>query len=191
MQHPKIREMVVIQLLLGLGLGVYRASLTQSLALRFQFTPAMTGQFMATTAALGVFTNVVVLPTWIQWLKASDRSLLQSSFIILGLCLFGYSFTSSTTELFLVTFPLSMASSIVYTVFSSVMTKVVEMENAGTSIALAHASRTICGIVSPTLAGVLLQKLGFGALGIFGAFMTLCATLGLMWTKEEEKEKEQ
>ncbi|KAJ9465455.1 Tetracycline resistance protein [Diplonema papillatum] len=171
LEKKPVRDLMVVQLLVGLGLSVYRSSFSQALRHHFDLGSEQIGVLMSLGAIVSAVTNVFAIPPASRMLP--ENQLLTISLVAISLCMLTYTQASTLPLLIAVNVPFGVASTFAYTIFSSLMTKSVSASDSGTSIGFGHATRTLCGVVAPTLAGYLYQNLGFGSLGSFAAAASL------------------
>ena len=187
-KKPAVRDLMFLQFFVGMGLSVYRSSFSQALRLRFDLQAHEIGQFMSLAALVSVGSNILLVPVATK--HASETTILYGSIALFGICMVLYAFAGALAHVIAISIPLSAASSLVYTMFSSRMTKSVEQQDSGTSIGLSHATRTLCGVLSPTVAGYIYQDIGFAALGGFSACSAALALIYVSVTAGYRRSKD-
>ena len=175
MGKPAVRDMVILQLIVGLGLSVHSKSFSQVLRVHFELDASTIGQVMSVGGVVSVLTNVVVIPYMSGLIL--EMHALRGAIEVLGMCFLLYAMTYSLPLLFVGSVPLTICSTVIYTLFSTAMSKAVEKSEAGTSIGLGHACRTLCGIASPLIAAYLYEMIGFAAIGGFGLLSCVLAIM--------------
>mmetsp|Transcript_24752 Transcript_24752/g.79715 ORF Transcript_24752/g.79715 Transcript_24752/m.79715 type:complete len:423 (-) Transcript_24752:114-1382(-) len=177
LRRPAVRDLLLINVLVGTAVALQRSSFVMVAPDVFGLDAEQMGFTMSYSAVLAVLVNTFLVG-WISK-RYTELRAVQLAVALLTACFLAYSAVTSFAQLLVLLAPLSAASATLYTVSASAFTKVVEPRHTGTSIGLSHAARTLCGVVAPTAAGVLFERLGFGALGYTSA--ALCA-LGLAFT---------
>ena len=88
---------------------------------------------------------------------------------------------SSIYHMFILAVPMTMSSSLLYTVGTAELTLICK-EQPATAIAWGHATRTGAGIVTPLLGSALLANYGFSSIGATAALMCLLGFVsGEVW----------
>ena len=171
-----VRHLLMLQILVGLGLAIQRAPFSQALQLHFGLGAQEIGLIMSSGAIIGVVVNTFC----VGWLvhRSTEHRVLMGSLVLLVFALGMYALCSSFRALLVLLVPLTAASTVAYTVVGSLSTKVVALQDTGSSIGLSHATRTLVGIFSPTLGSFLLVTVGFWSLGATAA---VCVAVGLAY----------
>lgn len=97
---------------------------------------------------------------------------------IQGICFLGMFYVGhSPNSLLVISIPQSMASTIFYTLSSSIMTKLVRVQDQGTIVSLGHASRSITQVIAPIVGGMIMKQYKFAGVGLLSAFLSFSAGL--------------
>lgn len=171
-EYPRVRDMMIFQLLLGLAFGVYHSMFSLMASDRFSLKASDLGMLQSLGGMLGAFVNVVLM----RWLTDhfSETKLLNGSATLLGVSLYLYTFATTWEHLVALCVPMALGSTIMYTLMTAELTKMVPKEE-GTVIGLTHANRSLAGVVSPSIGGLLFAQFGFSSIGHFGATMVSMA----------------
>jgi len=172
LRRPAIRNILVLKVIAGLGFAVYHSSFATVAQEKFLLSAQDSGLVISYSAGLAILVNTFV----VGWAtnKYSDRAVVKWSLLLLSIAFFVVSFVSSLYELLVLMVPMTLASTSMYTVVTSILTKSVARSETGTVIGLDHATRSLSSVVAPTLGGYMFLYLGYPALGLFGS-----AALGL------------
>jgi predicted MFS family arabinose efflux permease len=178
LRNARVARVLAFQVLLGTAISMYHTTFSIAAATRFGFDASTLGFFQSAGAVLGVLANTLLVGAVIDFFGGNDARVLQLCAAVFAACFVAYALVvSSVTGLFVLGVPFSIASSLFYTVATSALSKSVDNSNAvaGTTIGLGHAARSFCGIVGPTLGGLISQQMQFEAVGIASAAISLAA----------------
>lgn len=182
LRNARVARVLAFQILLGTAISMYHTTFSIAAATRFGFDASTLGFFQSAGAVLGVLANTLLVGAVIDFFGGNDARVLQLCAAVFAACFVAYALVvSSVTGLFVLGVPFSIASSLFYTVATSALSKSVDNSNAvaGTTIGLGHAARSFCGIVGPTLGGLISQQMQFEAVGIASAAISLAALFAI------------
>jgi DHA1 family tetracycline resistance protein-like MFS transporter len=103
--------------------------------------------------------------------RYSDKQLIWGGTVGLSLALLAWAFTPSLWVLLLVQLPIALSGGVLGVVTSSALTKSVYREEVGGTLGLSAALDSLTRVVSPILGGLLIDRLGTPAPGVFGALI--------------------
>eukprot|EP00736_Rhodelphis_marinus_P010402 Rmarinus@m.3208 len=175
-RRKELFPVLSFQLGVFLALGIYSSSVSLMIQERFALDSGSLGLFQSLSGVVAIVTNTFVvgfltrrfLPDDVLWYGAGTAaaSLLATSFATSLL----WFLISSTL--------LACASSVVYTVASSVATNASATGDTGKVLGLAHAFRSAAGLVTPPISTALYQSYGFSTVVLTSAAATsLCLIL--------------
>jgi len=103
--------------------------------------------------------------------RFSDKQLVFGGAILAGLSLLAWALTPSLGVLLVVLAPLALASGTLRVSINSALTKSVYPEEVGGTLGLSASLGSLARVVSPTVGGFLLGRVGAAAPGVLGAFL--------------------
>ncbi|OQR89454.1 hypothetical protein THRCLA_09733 [Thraustotheca clavata] len=175
LRDPSVLQLVVVQLLLGLAISIYRSTFSQVLREQMQLGRQEIGLVMSLSGATSIVSNGLLLQLFTK--RYGNGNIVNGAAIVMAIAFLAYGHIPVTPEslvyvLAIVT-PMTAASSIAYTLLSSQMSRAVSDENRATALGISHACRSFCGILAPTIGSVLFhayacQMLGYTCAGLTG-----------------------
>jgi len=90
---------------------------------------------------------------------------------LMALSLLGWALAPSMLWLYIIMTPTAMAGGLLNTLLSSTLTKAVVPQEVGGILGLSTSVESSTRIIAPILGGILLQQIGPGAPGFFGAVL--------------------
>jgi DHA1 family tetracycline resistance protein-like MFS transporter len=90
---------------------------------------------------------------------------------IMGLSLLGWAFTRDLIPLLIVLLPMSLSGGVLNTVIQSSISKSVSREEVGGMLGIASSLEAFTRVIGPTIGGLLLERLGVWAPGVFSAVL--------------------
>lgn len=171
--RPALLPVVTAVTVMGLATSVHRSQLSVVLADQFGLDAEASGRITALGALMGLLANTV----GVSALRArfSERQLLVGSIAMLATCFAAFALCSEVWQLIAVLVPMSLCSTVLYTVSSALLSNAVADEEAGTAVSISHSVRSATGVVAPTLGGYLLTVGGVPAVGAGAALLTAAA----------------
>lgn len=125
-----------------------------------------------------VLTYVGVLVVLVQGLgirflvrRFTDKQLLFGGSILLALSLLAWAFVPSLAVLLVVLAPLALASGVLRVAINTALTRSVWPEEVGGTLGLSASLSSLARVVSPTVGGFLLGRVGTAAPGVLGALL--------------------
>lgn len=125
-----------------------------------------------------VLTYVGVLVVLVQGLgirflvrRFTDKQLLFGGSILLALSLLAWAFVPSLAVLLVVLAPLALASGVLRVAINTALTRSVWPEEVGGTLGLSASLSSLARVVSPTVGGFLLGRVGAAAPGVLGALL--------------------
>jgi DHA1 family tetracycline resistance protein-like MFS transporter len=114
--------------------------------------------------------------------RYSDKQLIFAGTIGLSLALLAWAFVPSVWFLLAVQIPIALSAGVLGVVSSSALTKSVYREEVGGTLGLSAALDSLTRIVSPTLGGLLIDRLGTPAPGVLGALI-MAGLIAFTWRR--------
>lgn len=176
--RPALAPLVAATCFAGLALSIHRSQLSVLMADHYHIDQETAGRITAMGGILGILANTVGVST----LRArySERQLLVGALVTLALSFTGFTICDSAAKLLTIMVPITLASTTMYTVFSSLISNAVERHETGTAVSISHSVRSAVGIIAPPLGGYLLTGFGVSAIGLAAAALMLLALPGVV-----------
>lgn len=167
--RPRFGTLLRIRLLYMLGFTLF----TANFALWAQYQLRLTDQ--ATSYVLTYVGIIIVLVQGVAIGKLtnlfSETRLILAAAMLLTATLFAWAFVPNLALLLVVITPLPLAGGVLNTVTNSAITKSVYPEEVGGALGLSASLDSLARVISPAIAGVMLQQLGSPSLGLLGALV--------------------
>ncbi|MBN1937461.1 MAG: MFS transporter [Anaerolineae bacterium] len=112
--------------------------------------------------------------------RFSDKQLLFGAGILLAISLLAWGLTPNLIILFVILIPLALSSGVMNVVSNSALTKSVYPEQVGGTLGLSASLGSLTRVVSPVMAGFLMQNVGAFAPGVLGALI-MGGVVWLIW----------
>ena len=150
-QRAQVRPLVICITITGLAVAIYRSQFSVLLADHFHLDESAAGVTTSFGALVGVVCNTVV----ISYLRDnySERSLLGGSVVGLAASLLVFTQCYSYYSLLAVLLPLSVCSTVLYTISGSALSNAVSVSEAGTAVSISHSVRSATGLIAPPIGG--------------------------------------
>jgi predicted MFS family arabinose efflux permease len=194
----KIRDILIVITLVSFGIGLFQNIFPIAAKLIYNMESTDLGFYISFAAFIGLIGNVFVLNWSVKLFGIKNNFLLLGNYysIIVSIftlisCYIGYSLTTNYYILLLITIPSALASTILYTLSSSLMSLAVTEDSTGTAISMSHSSRSLIGIITPLLGGLIFEFYNFYYVCISSAFcMLICLFIIQFFVNKSLKELE-
>jgi hypothetical protein len=130
---------LLYSLVFGLGASLFTSQFPILMREQYGLDATNTGSVHAFSAIIGVVFSAVVVPYLVTHLKISDVTLISVACAVYAACFPAISYAATLPQLLALLVPFAGASSILYTVASSVASKLVR--------GLCCASQAMCGVM--------------------------------------------
>ncbi|EGD78563.1 hypothetical protein PTSG_12857 [Salpingoeca rosetta] len=128
-----------------------------------------------------VVTNAVLIGPLQR--RFRPQQLILASISALALCFAILTFTRTYQELLVLLVPVSIASTVLYTITAASLSNSVDSDETGTAVSISHSIRSFTGVVAPPIGGTLftyarLDGVGFASSGLaaIAAFVYMLLT---------------
>ena len=150
----------------GLALATFQSIYALHAQYQLGLDARGTGYTLAYVGVLAVITQGVA----IGWLAArySDARLIVASVAVAGLGLIAWAFTPNVPLLLVVLAPIAVATGILNTIINSALSKAVTSAEIGGTLGLSASVESLTRVIGPIVGGVLLERVGTWAPGVFG-----------------------
>ena len=168
---PSARGLIAFLLIVAFGFGIHHTTMASALPERFGLEAKDMGFMSSYAGVLSIVINSFV----VGWAtrRFDAVAILTFASVSLALGFAAYSQAATVVALYVLMIPLSLGSTLMYTLSTSVLTTVVPEEDTGTVIGVSHATRSLVGIVAPTAGGFIYASYGFQAIGLAAASLAI------------------
>jgi DHA1 family tetracycline resistance protein-like MFS transporter len=169
LNRPRVGPLLHSRLFFGLASGIFQSIFSLYAKERLGLSAQVTAYVLGYVGML----VVIVQGGLIGRLTAryTESNLIFAAVSLMTVSLLAWAATPSLLVLLIVLIPLSLATGILNTVLSSALTKAVHPEEVGGTLGLSTSLDSLTRVLAPSLGGVLLQRLGPWAPGLFGAIL--------------------
>ncbi|OQR82524.1 hypothetical protein ACHHYP_15899 [Achlya hypogyna] len=177
LRDSRVLHLVVVQVLLGLAVSIYRSTFSQVLREQLQLGRQDIGLVMSLSGATSIVSNGLLLQLCTS--RWSEPAVVDSAAVVMTVTFLAYGHLPVTPEGFVyvlaVVTPMTAASSIAYTLLSSQMSKAVDIADRATALGISHAVRSFCGLLAPTIGSFLFHSYTCTVLGYSCAVISVLA----------------
>ncbi|GAQ82472.1 major facilitator superfamily protein [Klebsormidium nitens] len=174
LRRPKVGALLAVRAVLGLAVQVFREGFTTLVLYRFELDARQNGMLISYQG----FLTTLVQGFAIRPLVASypkEGFLIQAGITSLGLAYVAASLGPSIRSLVVLLAPVALAGGVVRTTFTALLTSAVPSSEVGQLLGLADTLMSTCRVLGPTLAGLLVTRLGTTAPGFVSGMLVLLA----------------
>jgi len=171
LRRPRVGPLLHVRFFFGLAFAIFQSVFALYAQYRLNLDVRSTSFILTYVGVLSVIVQgfgVGRLTT-----RFSDRRLIMGSVSIMAVSLLGWALTPNVPVLLLVLIPTAVSGGILNTVLSSALTKAVYPEEIGGTLGLAASVESVTRVLAPTAGGLLLERAGAWAPGVFGAVIML------------------
>ncbi|GBG32087.1 Solute carrier family 22 member 18 [Hondaea fermentalgiana] len=196
---PRIRNLLLLLFPISVGIGSFRSMLPLAGEEVFGLQPSSMGRYISFAAFVGLGTNVLVIAPATRYL--GEAHAVAAAAAIQMACYAFVPAISTYESLLVLTVPMTISSTLLYTLSSSLMSLAVDQGSAGSAIAMSHGLRSFVGIVSPLIGGFLYEQRGFSGIAhaaailaavtlVFSQTTSKASLLDLVQRKEESSKRD-
>lgn len=165
--RPTVGTLLRARFFFGLAFSTFQSVFVLYAQYRLGLTAQSTGYLLAYVGMLSVVVQAVLVGRLAA--RFDEARLIFGGTALMALSMLGWSAAPDIIWLLIVLAPLSVAGGVLNTVLNSALTKSVRREEYGGILGLGAAVESTTRVISPTLGSLLLEWLGAGAPGVFGA----------------------
>ena len=169
LRRPCVGPLLNYRLWFGLAFTMFQTIFGLFVGIRLGLT-AQTTSYVLTYVGL-VIALVQGVGIGLLTKRFSDKQLLFGGTIGLSLALLAWAFTPNVGYLLAVQIPIALSGGMLGVVSSSALTKSVHREEVGGTLGLSAALDSLTRVISPTLGGLMIDRLGTPAPGVLGALI--------------------
>jgi MFS transporter, DHA1 family, tetracycline resistance protein len=172
LSRPYVGPLLHTRFFFGLAFSMFQTIFSLYALTRFNLSVQDTAFILTYVGMLSVLTQGVMISRLTK--RFSENSLILSCTAIMAVSLLGWAFAPSVITLLIIMIPTSISGGVLNTVINSASTKAVTPAEIGGILGVSASLESITRIIAPTLGGLMLERLGTGAPGVFGfAILTL------------------
>lgn len=167
LKRPRIGPLLNVRFFYALAFSTFQTIFPLYAQYRLHLSAQSTG-FVLTYVGMLV---VLVQGVAVGWLTArfSDARLILWANLLLMASLIGWALTPSLAVLLIVLAPLALASGVLNTVLNSALSKASTPEEVGGTLGISASLESLTRVVSPSIGGTLLERIGTWAPGLVSA----------------------
>ena len=167
--RPFSGSLLITRFFFGLAFAILQTIFSLYALLKFNLNARDTGLVLAYIGVLSVITQGFLVGRITN--KVREDVLIIGCVGVMALTLLGWGFAPSLPFLLVVLAPNALAGGMLNTLLSSTLTKAVAPHEIGGILGLSASIESSTRIIAPTLAGFLLQQVGYWAPGLVGAII--------------------
>ncbi len=143
--------------------------------LRFDLDSTSTGYVLAYVGILSTITQGFLIGRLTK--RFSENNLIFWATFILVFAMLGWALAPDITSLLVVMAPVSIAGGVLNTVINSALSKSVTPGEVGGTLGLSSSLEALTRVISPSIGGLMLERLGAAAPGLFSAVILALLTV--------------
>lgn len=164
---PVVGPLLHVRFFYGLAFTLLTTIFPLFAQMRFNLDSASTGYVLAYVGLLSTITQGFLIGRLTK--RFTETNLIFWSTLILTLAMLGWAFAPDIPTLLVVMAPVSMAGGVLNTVINSALSKSVTPSEVGGTLGLSSSLEALTRVISPSVGGLMLERLGTAAPGLFSA----------------------
>ena len=168
-QRPFTGALLTTRFFFGLAFAIFQTIFSLYALAKFNLTARDTGFVLAYVGVLAVIVQGFLVGRLTN--RFREDLLITVSVVLMGISLLGWALAPSLLWLYIIMTPTALSGGLLNTLLSSTLTKAVAPQEIGGILGFSTAVESSTRIIAPILGGILLQRIGTWAPGIFGAFV--------------------
>ncbi len=169
LRRPLVGPLLHTRFFFSLAFAVFQNIFALYAANRFGLNARSTGYILAYVGVLSVFTQGFLVGKLTA--RYNEKTLILTGTGLMAAALLGWAFAPSVPVLLVIMLPLSLSGGVLNTVINSAITKSVTPMEIGGILGISASVESLTRVLSPTIGGLLLERLGTSAPGIFSAIL--------------------
>ena len=171
LRRPLVGPLLHTRFFFGLAFAMFQTIFALYAQARFGLDLQRTGYILAYVGVLSAVTQGFVIGRLVT--RYTERQLIFASTVVMAASLLAWAFAPSILVLLLVLIPTSISGGSLNTVINSALTKSVDPTEIGGTLGLASSLESLTRIIAPSLGGLLLEKVGVPAPGVFASVILI------------------
>jgi MFS transporter, DHA1 family, tetracycline resistance protein len=168
-QRPFTGSILITRFFFGLAFAIFQTIFSLYALAKFNLNARDIGFVLTYVGVLSVFVQGFLVGRLTN--RYREDLLITVCVGLMALSLLGWALAPSMLWLYIIMTPTAMAGGLLNTLLSSTLTKAVVPQEVGGILGLSTSVESSTRIIAPILGGVLLQQIGPGAPGFFGAVL--------------------
>jgi DHA1 family tetracycline resistance protein-like MFS transporter len=174
LRRPKIGPLLQIRFLFAMAFSTFQTIFSLYALKRFNLTAQDTGYVLTYVGLLSVFVQGFMIGKLSA--RFSEESLILVSTALMTVGCLGWALAPSVPILLVAMLPIAMAGGTLNTVINSALTHAAPQVEAGGLLGLSTSLESLTRVISPSLGGLLMQKISPAAPGFFTALIMALVT---------------
>jgi DHA1 family tetracycline resistance protein-like MFS transporter len=171
LKRPFVGPLLHTRFFFGLAFAMFQSIFALYAQYRLNLDGRQTGYILAYVGVLSAVTQGFLIGKITA--RFSDTQIILVSTIIMAIGLGAWAFAPNVIALLIVLIPIAVAGGVLNTTINSAMSKAVAPIEIGGILGLAASFESLTRVISPSLGGLMLEKLGTASPGIFGAIILI------------------
>ena len=171
LNRPFVGPLLHTRFFFGLAFAMFQSIFALYAQYRLNLDGRQTGYILAYVGVLSAVTQGFLIGKITA--RFSDTQIILASTIIMAIGLGSWAFAPNVIALLIVLVPIALAGGVLNTTINSAMSKAVAPIEIGGILGLAASLESLTRVISPSLGGLMLEKLGTSSPGIFGAIILI------------------
>jgi MFS transporter, DHA1 family, tetracycline resistance protein len=171
LQRPFVGPLLHTRFFFGLAFAMFQSIFALYAQYRLNLDGRQTGYILAYVGVLSAVTQGFLIGKINA--RFSDTQIILAATVIMAIGLGAWAFAPNVIALLIVLIPIAVAGGVLNTTINSAMSKAVAPIEIGGILGLAASLESLTRVISPSLGGLMLEKLGTASPGIFGAIILI------------------
>jgi OCT family organic cation transporter-like MFS transporter 18 len=171
---PGVSQVLLIRVITGIPFAVFHSIFAITSLTRFGLGPKENGYVLSWAGFLGVSAQLLVRP--LGRVLPESRILLVCCFVLT----FAYGILAFASDVWLLSiamFPLVVSGTILTTVSTALLAKLAPASDSGSVLGLSMMANAAVRMLSPTIGGILLSRVGWESISLVGVFFNVLSIL--------------
>lgn len=171
LKRPLVGPLLHTRFLYALAFSLFQSIFTLYVVNRFQLDARNSGYILAYVGFLAALTQGLAVGKVTA--RYHDRQIIFVGMLVMAFGLAAWGLAPSIPVLLIALIPIAVAGGILNTVINSALSKSVQPAEVGGTLGLSASLESLSRVISPTLGGIVLAKLGTTAPGVIAALFLL------------------
>ncbi len=171
LKRPFVGPLLHTRFFFGLAFSMFQSIFALYAQYRLNLNGQQTGYVLAYVGVLSAATQILVIGKLNA--RFTDTQIILAATIIMAVGLGAWAFAPNVIALLIVLIPIAVGGGVLNTTINSAMSKAVAPIEIGGILGLAASLESLTRVISPSLGGLMLERLGTASPGIFGAIILI------------------
>ena len=186
LRRPVVGPLLHTRFFFGLAFSMFQTIFALYAQYRFNLRVDETAYILTYVGVLSVLTQGLFIGRLTK--RFQENTLILFSTALMAISLLGWAFSPSVLTLLIILFPIAVSGGVLNTVINSAATKAVAPNEIGGILGISSSLESITRVIAPSLGGLMLDRLGTSAPGIF-SFAILALLVSYIWRTIYTNEK--